>query len=157
MNKTITFLTLALCGVIFWLLLSGYDKQIFAFGLIVSFIVSVTVLKVIYSEKLPNIKFTKFLIFIPLYFIEILKAIAYMIYFIFSGRIQPNIKEIKLKTKSKIIHDCIAFSITNLPGSVAISSGNKSLISHSIVFDQNYINGVKKIESHFLRMMGVKG
>jgi len=156
MNETMSFLMLTLLGLIFWLLLSGYDMQIFVFGLIVSLITAGIVLKIVYSGKPHKFNFVKFLMFIPLYFIELLKAIGYMIYFIFSKRIQPNIKGIKLRTNSDTIKDCIAFSITNLPGSVAIDSKDKFLVSHSIVFDQNYVNGVKKFESHFLRMMGVK-
>ncbi|MDI6826186.1 MAG: Na+/H+ antiporter subunit E [Candidatus Aenigmarchaeota archaeon] len=156
MSKTISFLVLTLCGVVFWLLISGYSTQIFIFGLIVSFIVSGIVLRVIYSEKFYKFKFIKFLVLIPLYIIEIMKANIYMIYFILSKRIQPNIKEIKLKTKYKTIQDCIAFMITNLPGSVAISSKNKSFISHSIAFDQNYVKGVKKFESYLLQILGLK-
>jgi multisubunit Na+/H+ antiporter MnhE subunit len=154
MRKEMLFLTLTFFGIIFWLLISGYDTQIFIFGLIISFITSTILLKIIYPEEFQKFKLTKFLMFIPLYFIEILKAIAYMIYFIFSKRIQPNIKSIKLKTNSKTIQDCVAFSITNLPGSVAISSEKKSFTSHSITFDQNYVDGVKKFESYFLRMIG---
>ena len=156
MNETMSFLMLTVLGLVFWLLLSGYDMQIFVFGLAVSLITAGIVLKIVYTGKPHKFKFIEFLKFIPLYFIELLKAIVYMIYFIFLKRIQPNIKGIKLGTNSDTIKDCIAFSITNLPGSVAIDSGNKSLVSHSIVFDQNYVNGVKKFESHFLRMMGVK-
>jgi len=147
---------LTLLGLIFWFLLSGYDEQIVISGLAVSLITAGIVLKVVYTGKPYKFKFVEFLKFIPLYFIELLKAIGYMIYFIFSKRIQPNIKGINLRTNSDTIKDCISFSITNLPGSVAIDSNDKSLTSHSIVFDQNYVNGVKKFESHFLRMMGVK-
>lgn len=156
MNRTMSFLMLTLLGFIFWLLLSGYDEQILIFGLFVGLASAGIVLKVVYTGKPYKFNFVEFLKFIPIYFIELLKAIAYMIYFIFLKRIQPDIKGIKLGTNSDTIKDCIAFSITNLPGSVAIDSGNKSLVSHSIVFDQNYVNGVKKFESYFLRMMGVK-
>jgi multisubunit Na+/H+ antiporter MnhE subunit len=154
MGKMISFLILTLCGLVFWLSISGFDRQISIVGLIISFIVSGITLRAIYSEKPQKLNLIKFLKFIPLYFVEILKAIIYMIYFVFSKKIQPNIKEIKLRTKSRIIQDCIAFSITNLPGSVAISSENKSFTSHSIVFDQNYVKNVKKFESYFLKMIG---
>ncbi|MCX6821300.1 MAG: Na+/H+ antiporter subunit E, partial [Candidatus Aenigmarchaeota archaeon] len=142
-------------GLAFWLLISGYDTQILTTDLIVSLVSAGIVLK-LSSGKSHKIKLNKFLTLIPMYLIEIVKSIAYMIYFIFSGRIQPDIKEIKLNTDSKRIHDCVAFSITNLPGSVAISSKNKSFTSHSIVFDKNYVDGVKKFESFYLKMMGVK-
>jgi multisubunit Na+/H+ antiporter MnhE subunit len=143
-----------LIGLVFWVSLSGYDKQIFISGLIVSFIVSGIVLRIIYSDKPEKFSIINFLLFIPFYFIELLKSIGYMIYFIFSGKIKPNIKEIKLLTRSKVIQECIAFSITNLPGSVAISSDNKSFVSHSIMFDKNYVDSVKKIETYFLKILG---
>jgi len=155
MKRLTLFFTLTILGLVFWLLISGYDNQILTAGLIVSLASAGIVLK-LSSGKSHKVQLNKFLTLIPMYLIEIVKAIAYMIYFIFSGRIQPDIKEIKLSTDSKRIHDCVAFSITNLPGSVAISSDNKSLISHSIVFDKNYVDGVKKIESFFLKMLGVK-
>ena len=155
MNRLTLFFILTISGLVFWLLISGYDNQILISVLIVSLVTAGIVLK-LSSGKPHKVKIDKFLVLIPMYLIEILKAIAYMIYFIFSGRIQPDIKGIKLSTDSKRIHDCVAFSITNLPGSVAISSDNKSLISHSIVFDKNYVDGVKKFESFYLKMLGVK-
>jgi multisubunit Na+/H+ antiporter MnhE subunit len=156
MSKVTSFLILTIFGLVFWFLISGYDTQILLFGLAVSLATSGIVLVLMHSEKSYKIKLTKLLFLPPWYLYEILKAIVYMIYFIFTKKIQPNIKEVKLRTKSKTIHDCIAFSITNLPGSVAISNGNKSLTSHSIVFDQSYIDCIKKFESYYMKMLGVR-
>jgi len=156
MLKMKFFLILTIIGLIFWFLISGYDQQILITGLMVSFVTAIIVSKLLNFEKLNKFKISKFLYLLPWYFFEIMKAILYMIYFIFSYRIKPNIKDIRLDTKSKRIHDCIAFSITNLPGSVAISDGKKSILSHSIVFDQNYVDGVKKFEKYYMDMLGVK-
>jgi multicomponent Na+:H+ antiporter subunit E len=138
----------------FWVFLSGFDYQEVILGAAVAAVVSVSMGRGYFREpKLNYIKrFIFLIIYVPFYVWEEVKAHAEVITSIITGRISPEIVEVKHAFQHSWGITALANSITMTPGTLSLEAEPGRVFVHCLNGKKDKNSIVSSFERHLKRI-----